>query len=130
MIRWFVLAAFLVGGAVDPVEPSFRVFHMDSVTAGEVFDEHFVVLDAQGRIDWDDVEFRVDGEPVHVQWIEPGQRFVFTDEAFDRLRFLSAPGMDDCAFGGGAAFGLSPDEWIEVGHPEQIRCLDHQVSSP
>lgn len=130
MIRWVVLAALLIGGAVDPEEPSFEVFHMDSVPAGQAFDEHFVVTHAQGAIDWAAITFHVDGEPVDVTWTEPGQRFVFTAEAFDRRSILEADGMEPCAFGGGAAIGLSPDEWIAAGYPEQIRCLERQDSSP
>lgn len=120
-----------------PEPPGIDVFHMTSDIEGTAFREVFVVTGVYNAgyngFSSRHVDIHVDGNPVVVSWADPdglvsvNDTFSFVQEAFDQKQILSVhwagQEIGSCRFGGGAALGLHPDEWLELGMPEQIRCL-------
>ena len=114
---------------------TFQVYHYASEVEGNAFREVFLVhaVSPLLRVAAADVELRVNGEPRAVDWedgdgrLSVADRFSFVQEAFDEKQVLTGHvggrQVMECRFGGGAGLPISPDEWRDLGMPEQVRCL-------
>jgi hypothetical protein len=134
----FLLVAAAMGpGASTALNGLARleVYHFSSEVTGTEFQEVFIVTATRpaAGIAMADVQWLRDGEPLTVTWdqndgrISVGDRFWFVQEAFDQKQTLTArlAGRQilECRYGGGAGLPVLPSEWIAMGQPEQIRCL-------
>lgn len=140
------VSALLLAGRLVPPEAEgttadaaaaagFQVYHYASEVEGSAFREVFLVHDVSldFKASTSDLEIRINGAPLGVAWEDPDgllsldDRFAFVQEAFDEKQVLTAHyagrQVMECLFGGGAGISIHPDQWRQMGLPQEVRCL-------